>query len=105
MDELSDKELRLSKSEIYRSFIKRRSRRSWSLVSSLIGLVVTFLIATVFTPELVNQPIIRGSMITLGISAAFIIIITMVLAAIYYVRWNNVELDRLLDDIRKQVTG
>lgn len=105
MLKLSDEELRLSKSEVYLSFIKRRSRLSWSLISSLIGVVITFEVATVFTPELINQPIVQGSMITLGISAAFIIIISMVMAAVYYVRWNNVEFSRVLEAIRKQVAG
>ena len=105
MLKLSDEELKLSKSELYFSFIKRRSRLSWSLISFLISLVVTFNLVTVFMPDLANKPVIEGTMITLGISSAFVIIVSIVVAAVYYVRWNNIELDRVLATIREQVAG
>ena len=66
MLKFSDKELRLSKSEIYLFFIKRRSRLSWSLISLLIG----FNLVTIFTTDLINRPVVHGSAITLGITLA-----------------------------------
>ena len=96
MLKFSDKELRLSKSEIYLFFIKRRSRLSWSLISLLIGLMIGFNLVTIFTPDLINRPVVHGSVITLGITLAFLIVFLIAAAAIYYVRWNNNESIRML---------
>lgn len=102
MLKLSDKELWLSHSDIYRSFIKRRSRLSWTLFLFLTSLVFIFNLLTIFTPHMINISISQGSAITLGITFAFLIILLIVLAAVYYVHWNNIEYTRLVKFVREQ---
>ncbi len=95
MQELSERERALSNSDYYQSFIKRRSRLSWSIFVCSIGLVLVFNLLTKFSPALANSPLFGQGAMSIGIVFAFLTIVINVIAAIYFVYWNNREHSRL----------
>ena len=102
MKALSEKERLFSRSEFYKPFIRRRSRLSWSIVVCSIGLVLAFSVVSIFFPSVANFAIYEQGAATMGITFAVLIIVVIVLAAIYFVHWNNREHARISQIIRNE---
>ena len=95
MKSLSEDERLFSRSSSYLSFVRRRSRISSSIILCSIGLVLVFIVVSIFLPSAANLAIDEQGSATVGIALAILIIILMVLAAVYFVYWNNREHTRL----------
>ena len=64
-------------------------RLSWLLVGALIGLVLGFDLLSVYAREFMGAPVAAGSVISVGMIAAFCIVVVILAAALYYVMKVN----------------
>lgn len=78
----------------YRTFRRIHNRLSWILISGLIGLVLVFDLLSVFAREFMGAPLAEGSVISIGILIALLIVLVILAAALYYVlKINSAYLD------------
>ncbi len=70
---------------------RRRDVLSFRLGALLILAVLTFDFGSVLAPALAGRPLAAGSIFTLGILFAFLIVAAIVATAVYYVCWLQHE--------------
>lgn len=75
--------------------VKRsRNRLCWILVAALIGLVLTFDLLSVYARAFMGAPVVQGSVISIGMAVALLIILVILAVALYYVlKVNAAELE------------
>ena len=76
-------------SAAYQKFRRTHGRLSRRLIIALIALVLGFDFLCVFAEEFMGAPLIDGSVISIGIAIALLIILLILTAALYYVRRIN----------------
>lgn len=64
---------------------------SWWLAGTLVALVLTFDLLSIFLPQVAGMELVPGTAVSLGIVFAFFIVAAVVLTAVYYVRRLNLE--------------
>ena len=88
-------------SAAYRKFRRIHDRLSWTLIGALIGLVLAFDLLSVYAQGFMGAPLVQGSVISVGMLMALLIILVILAAALYYVlRINSayLEMHESLDD-------
>ncbi len=63
---------------------------SWRLAGSLILLVLIFDLLAMFLPDVVGREVSRGGVISIGIVFAIVIVVSVIVIAVYYVRKLNI---------------
>lgn len=67
----------------------KRHRLAWILFAGLAILVMLFNVGSIFLPGILGASAWRGTAISIGLVAAYGIVLLIVLAAVYYVHWTN----------------
>ena len=62
-----------------------RDRLCWILVTALIGLVLLFDLLSVYARAFMGAPVVQGSVISIGMAVALLIILVILAVALYYV--------------------
>ncbi len=73
----------------YLKFRRTHGRLSRALITVLISLVLAFDLLSVYAKEFMGAPLLAGSVISIGIVIALLIILCILAAALYYVRRIN----------------
>ena len=76
-------------SAAYRKFRRTHGRLSRNLIILLISLVLAFDLLSVYAKKFMGSPLSDGSVISIGIVMALLIILVILSAAVYYVRRIN----------------
>lgn len=78
-------------SEQVRKAVGRRNSLSCRLGGMVLGLVILFDLCSVLLPQVAGMPLAPGVVISAGVVAAFIIIVTVIGSAAFYVYRLNQE--------------
>lgn len=68
-----------------KSLPRSRNRLCWVLVTALIGLVLLFDLLSVYARAFMGAPVVQGSVISIGMAVALLIILVILAVALYYV--------------------
>ncbi|GAA4647828.1 DUF485 domain-containing protein [Kistimonas scapharcae] len=79
----------------FQQLVRRRNRLAWTLSIAILALYFTFILVIAFAPELLGQPVVTGSITTLGIPAGILIILSAFVLTGIYVHRANQEFDQL----------
>lgn len=68
-----------------KSLPRSRNRLCWILVVALISLVLLFDLLSVYASGFMGAPLVQGSVISIGMAVALLIILVILAVALYYV--------------------
>ena len=89
------------KSAAYLKFSRTHGRLSRTLIIALITLVLVFDLLCIYARDFMGAPLAAGSVFSIGIAAALVIILVILSTALYYVRRINtayLDMRKSLDD-------
>jgi uncharacterized membrane protein (DUF485 family) len=79
----------------FAELVRKRTRLGWQLSILMLIIYYAFIIVVAFAPSIFGTPIMEGSVISAGIPAGIIIIISAFALTGIYVRRANGEFDEL----------
>lgn len=92
---LSDAERRISQSPGYRSMVRAHRAMSWRLFWLITASVLLFDIASSFAPQVINAPVLPGTLFSVGFALAFGAIVLIFAVSLYYLHWVNQYRNRI----------
>ena len=88
----------------YQELVRKRSRFAWTLTIVILVVYFSFILFIAFAPEVLGMKISENSMITLGIPVGIAIIVFAFILTGIYVRRANGEFDRLLAEVKEDIS-
>lgn len=89
----------VKKNPKFQQLVSRRARWAWGLATIILLMYFAFILLIAFTPQWLAQPMMSGTVITLGIPIGlFVIIAAFVLTGIY-VHKANTDFDQITQQI------
>lgn len=73
----------------FQQLVKVRRRVSWSFLTLLLGLYLTFGILSVYAPAVLAQPVIAGGVIPFGVAMGYGILAMIFIVTLAYVWLSN----------------
>jgi uncharacterized membrane protein (DUF485 family) len=86
------------------NLVRLRNKISWGLTVIIISCYFTFITIIAFAPNIFSQKIFHDSVITLGIIIGLLIILLSIFLTGVYVYIANKKLDKMNQNVIKQVT-
>jgi len=87
----------------FQQLVARRSRWAWGLATIILIMYFAFILLIAFAPHWLAQPVVAGSVMTIGIPiGVFLIIVAFVLTGIY-VHKANTDFDRINQQIISEI--
>lgn len=87
----------------FQRLVARRSRWAWGLATIILIMYFAFILLIAFTPHWLAQPVVAGSVMTIGIPiGVFVIVVAFVLTGIY-VHKANTDFDRINQQIISEI--
>lgn len=83
----------------FHQLVARRSRWAWGLAAIILLMYFAFILLIAFTPEWLAQPMLAGSVITIGIPLGLVVIIVAFVLTGIYVHKANTDFDRINQQI------
>jgi uncharacterized membrane protein (DUF485 family) len=83
----------------FKLLVARRSRFAWTLAAIVLTLFYGFVMAVAFIPTSLGQPIVEGSVITVGVVAELFMFIFFWGLTALYVRRANTEFDAINQEV------
>jgi uncharacterized membrane protein (DUF485 family) len=83
----------------FQQLVATRSRFAWTLAAIVLSMFYGFVMVVAFNPTSLGQPIVEGSMITVGVTAELFMFIFFWLLTAFYVRRANTEFDALTKEV------
>lgn len=79
---------------------RTRARLAWGLSAAILLMYFAFILLIAFAPSVLGQPIVAGSVITVGIPVGVVIIVLAFLLTGVYVHQANTRFDALNQQIK-----
>lgn len=86
----------------FQYLVAQRAKLAWSLSAVTLVMYYTFMVAVIFTPDWLRQPLSEGSVLSRGIPCGAAIILVCWLLTVLYVLRANSHFDRINDDLVKE---
>ncbi|WP_341504131.1 DUF485 domain-containing protein [Gallaecimonas sp. GXIMD4217] len=83
----------INQSPRFQAMVARRERYAWRLSALMLAIYFTFILLIAFEPALLARPLYQGSVITWGIPAGLVVILSAFVLTGLYVRKSNHEFD------------
>jgi len=95
---LSESERQISQSPGYRSMVRAHRAMSWRLFWLITASVLLLDIASSFAPQMINIPLLPGTLFSLGFAIAFGTIGLIFAVSLYYLHWISQYRNRIGQD-------
>jgi uncharacterized membrane protein (DUF485 family) len=89
----------VKKNPKFQQLVSRRARWAWGLAAIILLMYFTFILLIAFTPQWLAQPMMSGSVITLGIPIGLLVIIVAFVLTGVYVHKANSDFDKVTQQI------
>lgn len=83
----------------FRQLVETRGRFAWTLAIVVLTMFYGFVLTVAFNPKSLGEPIMEGSMLTVGVAAELFMFIFFWLLTAFYVRRANTEFDALSKEV------
>ena len=85
----------------FQELVTRRGRFAWTLAFTVLVVFYGFVMVVAFNPALLGQPIVEGSMVTIGVTFGLFMFVSFWALTALYVRRANTEFDAMTAEIVK----
>jgi uncharacterized membrane protein (DUF485 family) len=83
----------------FHQLVARRARWAWGLAAIILLMYFAFILLIAFTPQWLAEPIMSGSVITIGIPLGLLVIIVAFVLTGIYVHKANTDFDQINQQI------
>lgn len=87
----------------FQALVARRSRWAWGLATIILLMYFTFILLIAFVPQWLAQPVIAGSVITIGIPIGVLVIVVAFVLTGVYVHKANTDFDQMNQQIISEI--
>ena len=83
----------------FQELVRKRGRFAWTLAWTVLVLFYGFVLLVAFSPSVLGQPVVPGSMLTLGVLGEFCLFVLFWVLTAVYVRRASGEFDALTREV------
>lgn len=87
----------------FQMLVKRRSRWAWGLATIILLMYFAFILLIAFAPQWLAQPVVAGSVITIGIPIGVLVILVAFVLTGVYVHKANTDFDQMNQQILSEI--
>ncbi|EEF79368.1 membrane protein [Methylophaga thiooxydans] len=87
----------------FHMLVARRSRWAWGLATIILLMYFAFILLIAFAPQWLAQPVVAGSVITIGIPIGVLVILVAFVLTGVYVHKANTDFDQMTQQIISEI--